>query len=98
MARSAVTKDRTAEKHNNQIKLRHILCKIEGALPHISPVESSSLEQDIDCVHNSEDHYERGIVNYSQISTQQNVRYIITKALGSSTRSSRKPWAYARKH
>jgi hypothetical protein len=70
-------------EHNNENKPLPILCDNEGALSHIANGVIKSRTKHIDvCYHNSRDLHERGIVNYSWISTQENVADIFTKALG----------------
>jgi hypothetical protein len=68
---------------NDKNKLLSILCNNEGALAHITNGVMKSRTKHIDvCYHNSRDLHERGIVNYSWVSIQENVADIITKVLG----------------
>jgi hypothetical protein len=68
---------------NDETKPLPILCDNEGALAHITNGVIKSRTKHIDvCYHNSRDLHERGIVNYSWISTHENVADIFTKALG----------------
>jgi len=67
---------------NNQLLL--ILCDNEGALAQIINGTIKAQTKHIDvCYHNSRDLYERGIVKYSSVSTQENIADIFTKALHS---------------
>jgi hypothetical protein len=67
---------------NNKTKPLPILCDNEGPLAHITNRVIKSRTKHIDvCYHNSRDLHERGIVNYSWISTHENVADIFTKAL-----------------
>jgi hypothetical protein len=68
---------------NDETKPLPILCDNEGALAHITNAVIKSRTKHIDvCYHNSRHLHTRGIVNYSWISTHENMADILTKALG----------------